>query len=97
MNLTPEAFIALGCAWLCLCLLCGIKRRFMLFLALVFLGLSMTSIWLSAVLKIAPLDLSAVILHICALICAGTLFLAGLFFARIGRQWRESRVEDSDV
>ncbi len=97
MNISDESFVWLGFFWLCLCLLCGLKRRYTLFLALVFLGVSMTSIWLSGTLKVPPLAPIAITLHISELVCAVTAFLAGLFFARIGEKWKESSVYETDV
>ncbi|MEM6939897.1 MAG: hypothetical protein AAF509_07190 [Pseudomonadota bacterium] len=97
MNLSYESFLGLAFFWMCLCFLCGVKRRPTLLLALLFLGLSMTSMWLSATLKVAPFEERALILHGSGLICAVTSYLMGRFFARIGDAWRDSRVEEGDA
>jgi hypothetical protein len=95
--LTFNAFLGLAVFWLSLCCLCGLKGRYLLFLAVAFFGLSANSMWLSGALKIAPMDQRALVAQGTGFVCAAIAFLAGRFMGRIQAMWIDSRVEDSGV
>lgn len=97
MSLSFDTFIGLMILWLSLCCLCGLRRRLVLFLALVFFGVASNSIWLSAVLKVGPVEPLALNAQGAGLACAVMAFVIGLFLSRIQDAWRESRVDDSGV
>lgn len=97
MSLSFDTFSGLALFWLALCCFCGIRRRFDLFLAVSFLGLSATSIWLSWALKVAPLNPNALLVLVAGAVCAVTAYIMGRFMGRIQEAWRDSRVDDSVV
>lgn len=97
MILSFDTFSGLALFWLALCCFCGVRHRFGLFLAVGFLGLSATSIWLGAALKVAPLDPSALLVLGAGAVCAVTSYIMGRFMGRIQEAWRDSRVDDSVV
>lgn len=97
MNVTFGTFAGLVCFWLALCCFCGLKGRYLLFLALLFFALAVHSIWLSAALKVPPLDSNALMAQGAGTICAVGAFALGRFMGRIQDAFRESRIEDTGV
>ncbi len=97
MNLSFDVFVGLVALWLCLCALCGFRRRLVLFLALVFFGVASNSIWLSAALKVAPLEPLALNAQAAGLACAVMAFVIGFFFSRLQSAWRDSSVENASL
>jgi len=97
MMLSFNTFVGLVIFWLALCCLCGVKRRFALFGAVLCLGLGLNALLLSGVWQISLTDTRALMAQGSGIICALTAFLMGRFVGHIQAAWIESRVDSSGV
>lgn len=95
MSGTFGTIIGLLAFWMAACCFCGLKKRFVAFLAVVLTGLAANMAWMVFGLNAKPFESNALIAQAAAVMYALCAFGLGLFLARVQRLWGESRVERS--
>ncbi|MBD3663645.1 hypothetical protein [Sulfitobacter aestuariivivens] len=81
-------------AWMVLCILCGYRRRLVLFLGVLVTGLTLNQVWMYLGLQAKPTELNAVVAQLAVVFYGLSAFGAGWFVSRVTRAWVESRVGD---
>lgn len=95
MNGLWGTLVGLLSLWMAACCFCGYKRRFVAFLAVLFVGLAANLCWMVFGLDARLLEVNVLIAQTSAVLYAVCAFAIGLFLGRIRRKWLESRVEGS--
>jgi hypothetical protein len=85
---------AILCLWMVLCLVCGYRRRVLLFLGVLLTGLSMNQLWMYLGLQARPTEINAIIAQVAVVFYGISAFGTGWLVGRISRAWAESRIED---
>lgn len=97
MNVAVGTLAGLLAFWMAACCFCGLHRRFVAFLAILFVGLAANMCWMVFGLQARPFEVDALIAQGSVVLYAFCAFGAGWFAGRIRRAWQESSVERTEV
>lgn len=78
--------------WMFGCAYAGYHKRFVLFLAVVIIGMTLNTVWMVLGLNAKPFSNPAMVAHAGALLYAISAVLLGFLVGRISRAFRASRV-----
>ena len=97
MTGTVGTILGLLAFWMAACCFCGLKGRFIAFLAVLFIGLATNMVWMVFGLQARPFETDALIAQGSATLFALCAFAIGLFLRRFLRAWTDSHVPRRDV
>ncbi|MFK7838070.1 MAG: hypothetical protein AB8B60_17810 [Sulfitobacter sp.] len=84
--------VAVLLLWMVFCALCGFRKRYVGFLAMLLGGLALNMLWMVFGLNAQPFEPHALLAQFSAVIYAVCAFFIGWFARRVQQAWQDSKV-----
>ncbi len=93
MTVTIATLLAALAVWMLICGWCGFRKRFLMFFAVLLLGLALNLIWMVVGLNAQPFGPNALIAELSATLYALGAFGSGWLIGRLVREFQASRID----
>ena len=93
MNGLAVILVTILAVWMLVCIRCGMRRRWRLFLAVLAVGLALNMAWMMIGLDARWLEPHAIMAQAAVALYGLSAFGLGWLVGRIRRAWRESAVQ----